>query len=250
MDSGYYDLQGFSMGRTTLREIELKQLGDISGKELIHLQCHIGLDSMSLSRDLGAIVCGIDYSENSIAIARKYAQQLGIQCNFHCLPIGEVYHSLKREFDIVYTSYGVLTWIEDLDEWAREIANLLKVGGTFHLIDEHPFTCIFSGEKNQGLQISYPYFRGEVPYMTHNEYSYSQDGEKLLNQVQYKWGHSFSEILMSLISAGLLVEHIEEHHKSFYNMLPNMEQGPDGWWYLLENADSLPLILSLKAKKI
>ncbi len=248
--SSYYDTAAFFDGASTLRDIEVKQLGNITGKKIIHLQCHIGLDSLSLARNLNAIVTGIDYSENSIRVARKYAERASVDCEFHCLRIGEVYQTLERRFDIVYTSYGVLCWLDNLKVWAQDIASLMAPGGEFHLIDDHPFACVFSGDKTAALQMSYPYFVKASPYVTFNNYSYAGDGRTLVNNKQYKWGHSMSEIFNCLTDAGLKIVSIDEYHKSFYNILPNMSQREDGWWYLNEYADSLPLVFSLKALKL
>ena len=125
--SDFYDMEAFKSGRITLKDIERREVGDVSGRTLLHLQCHFGQDTMSWSR-LGAIATGVDFSEAAIELARSLNDELGLEARFICSNIYDLPDTLDEEFDIVFTSYGVLTWLPDLDKWAEVIYKRLKAG--------------------------------------------------------------------------------------------------------------------------
>lgn len=129
-DSAFYDLEGFKAGKDRLRSIELSELGDVSGKTLLHLQCHFGMDTMAWARR-GAIVTGVDFSENSITLAKSLSDELAIPAKFIRSDIYDLPGMLSDVFDIVFTSYGVLHGLPDIDGWADTIAHFVKPGGIF-----------------------------------------------------------------------------------------------------------------------
>jgi len=137
-ESEEYDLEGFIAGKSSLHTVELEALGDVSGRSLLHLQCHFGLDTLSWAR-LGARVTGIDFSDSGIELARRIADRIGVDAEFVCCNVYDLPEHLEGEFDIVYTSYGVLCWLHDINEWARLVSNYLKPGGTFFIAEFHPF---------------------------------------------------------------------------------------------------------------
>ena len=116
--SPFYDLEGFKRGKDRLHSIELSELGNVSGKSLLHLQCHFGMDTLAWARR-GAIVTGMDLSEKSIELARSLSEELNIPAKFICSDIYQLPENLSGEFDIVFTSYGVLHWLKDLRQWAK-----------------------------------------------------------------------------------------------------------------------------------
>jgi 2-polyprenyl-3-methyl-5-hydroxy-6-metoxy-1,4-benzoquinol methylase len=128
--SQFYDIQAFKAGGNTLKSIELDELGDVRGSSLLHLQCHFGQDTLSWAR-LGAQVTGVDLSDEAISLARSLAGELGLKARFVCSDLYELPQVLKEQFDIVFTSYGVLAWLSDLPRWAGIIANFIKPGGYF-----------------------------------------------------------------------------------------------------------------------
>ena len=136
--SAFYDVEGFRAGQATLREIELREVGAVSGRSLLHLQCHFGLDTMSWARQ-GAKATGIDFSDAAIDLARSLNGELGLETRFICSNVYDLPKVLDEQFDIVFTSYGVLTWLPDLDGWAEVIDNHLKPGGVFYIVEHHPF---------------------------------------------------------------------------------------------------------------
>lgn len=248
--SAFYDVASFKAGRITVSELEREELGDVKGKSLLHLQCHFGMDTMSWAR-MGAQVTGVDYSEEAIALARSLAAELGIEANFVHSNIYDLVsqQKLNGQFDIVYTSHGVLCWLPDLQGWAKTIVHYLKPGGIFYILEGHPFRSTIDEEK-EGLTVGYPYFNREVMKFE-SEYSYADSATPIANKTAYEWNHSFSEIIGSLLSQGLSLEFFHEFPFIGWTPFPDMERSEDGWYRFKDESkrDLLPMMFSLKASK-
>ena len=240
-----YDVAGFKAGKERLRPVELAELGDVSGKSLLHLQCHFGLDTLAWARH-GAIVTGVDLSEQSIALARSLSQELDIPAQFHCSDIYQLPTVLSGEFDIVFTSYGVLNWLNDLKRWATIIAHYLKPGGIFHIVEFHPFSRVFAVDAPE-LKVSNPYFFAEEPFHFAMQGSYAATGDSLFHG--YNWNHSLSEIFNALIGAGLQIECFNEFPFTLRARIAGMVQGEDGLWRLTQQHGMVPLLFSIGARK-
>lgn len=247
--SRFYDVDGFRAGASSLNSIEIDEMGDVEGKSLLHLQCHFGMDTMSWARQ-GARVTGVDFSEEAISRARSLSEELGIDAKFVVSNVYALPDVLDGRFDVVFTSYGVLTWLPDLERWAKVVAHFLEPGGSFHIVDAHPFGSVFYNEDDAvDLRPFYPYStRGAGPIASEPGPTYT-DGPDEEYGATFEWGHSVGDILNSLISAGLVIEFFHEHHFSAYRALPMMELGDDGWWRLPEGGESVPFLFSLKATK-
>ncbi len=243
--SEFYDVEGFRSGRNTLDEIVLRELGDVSGKTLLHLQCHFGMDTMSWSR-LGAAATGVDFSEAAIDLARSLNNDLGLDVRFICTDIYELPAVLDERFDIVFTSHGVLCWLPDLDEWARVVAQFLKPGGTFYILDGHPLMNVFELSESGDLRPEHGYFREEI-LLSGGQPSYA--GSEIITSPVYEWQHSLGEIVTALVAAGLQMEFLHEFPVSGYQVHPIMEQGDDGWWRFPQRNDSYPQLFSIRATK-
>ena len=241
-----YGLEGFKAGELSLMPIELEELGDVAGRSLLHLQCHFGMDTLSWAR-LGAEVTGIDYSQAGIDLARELGEELGIPAHFVCSNIYDLPSVLTGKYDIVFTSYGVLCWLPDLTRWAQVIAHFLKPGGTFYIVEMHPFGVVFDDEIEAGLKVRYPYFHSERPMRFDYDSSYASGDTKVSHTESYEWFHSLGDIINSLTGVGLRIEFLHEFPYCVYKMLPFMEKGKDGWWRLPDQQDSIPLMFSLKA---
>src|SRR5438067_5957834 len=160
--SANYDVAGFKAGKLSLNRIEREELGDVAGKSLLHLQCHFGLDSLSWAR-LGAAVTGVDFSDKAIALARSLSEETGIPATFVQSNIYDLADNLTGQFDIVFTSYGVLWWLPDLAGWAKVVSHFLKPGGTFLLVEAHPIASMFDPDDPSELKVKYPYFPSREP---------------------------------------------------------------------------------------
>ena len=249
--SKFYDLEGFKSGKTSLLPIEVEELGDVSGKSLLHLQCHFGLDTLSMAR-LGAKVTGIDFSEKAIMKAKELSKELKIPANFIQTNIYDIPKKISEQFDIVFTSYGVLCWLPDLEKWAEIIDLCLKPGGTFYIVESHPFTDMIDYEIKDNLILKYPYTskNGEpLKFEEDGTYTDAEEGTILENKTGYGWTHSFSYIINSLLSAGLQIEYVHEFPYGFFAKHPDMKKDEDGFWRFQTIKQEIPLIFSIKARK-
>ena len=248
-ESPFYDLPGFKAGKDRLRSIELDEIGGlVSGRSLLHLQCHFGMDTLAWARR-GAVVAGIDFSPKSIELARSLAEKLNIRAEFVCSDIEHLPDVLSGQFDIVFTSYGILHWLRDLKRWGQVIAHFLKPGGIFYIVEDHPFMRVFSSSPNDAeLHAVNPYFFDQNPDdLESGDYATSGDQQRFQ---YYLWNHSLGEVLGALISAGLQIEFLHEFPYAARAKFPMMERGEDGWWRLTtEQHRRIPLLFSLQARK-
>lgn len=243
--TAFYDVEGFKQGRSTLKAVELAELGEVAGKRLLHLQCHFGLDTLSWARR-GARVTGVDFSAEAIAVAAKLAKEVGLEANFVCSDIYGLSKNLEGRFEIVFTSYGVLVWLPDLPRWAEVIAGLLDDGAVFYLVEEHPLGATLVEEK-PNLVAAESYF-DTGPIVVQAAGTYAAPHVSLSNEISYQWQHSLSDVINALIGAGLQIEFLHEFPFSGWQRLPSMVRGEDGWWRL-PGRDDLPFLFSLRARK-
>jgi SAM-dependent methyltransferase len=246
--SDLYQLEEFKSGKmkTALKPIELEEMGDVKGKSLLHLQCHFGMDTLSWAR-LGAKVTGIDFSDKAIAYARALSKEMDIPARFIQTDIYDLPDVLKGKFDIVFTSYGVLCWLPDLNRWAQIIAHYLKRGGCFYIIEGHPIMTIFDNSKNaKGFNVTESYFHSTNPIRWEAEGDYTDRNAEVKNP-SFEWTHPMSEIMNCLINVGLRIEYLHEFAKATGQWSPFTVQEPDGYWHT--PGDKVPLIFSLKAAK-
>ena len=250
--SDFYGVAGFEAGASSLRPIEVEEVGDVAGKSLLHLQCHFGLDTLSWARR-GARVTGVDFSEAAVALARALAAKCGLEATFICSTVEDLPDALAGTFDVVFTSYGVLCWLSDLTRWAATVAHFLKPGGVFYVVESHPFAEVFNdpatpGEENQPLRIAYPYFADGRPIVWQTRGTYADRDARVVNDLSYQWIHTLADVVNAVLAARLRLEFLHEFPVSSYPMLPGMTRGEDGWWRL-PGAVRLPLLFSLKATR-
>lgn len=243
-----YGVDKFKAGHTTLDEIQIRDLGDMHGKTLLHLQCHFGLDSLSLARE-GAIVTAIDFSEKGIENARRISAETGIPARFIHSNIYELEKHLNETFDIVYTTMGVLNWLKDLSAWGQIISRYLKPGGKVYLMEIHPIVNIFDDTKPELSDIIHPYFHRDEPKMWDDNAPDYSDPTYRRTRVSYEWQWSISDIVNSLINAGLNIEFFNEYDKLFYKGLPEMVRDEEGWWVIPRLRGKIPLTFTLLARK-
>lgn len=246
-ESEFYDVEGFKNGRNTLDSIELEEVGDVSGKSLLHLQCHFGMDTLSWAR-LGARVTGVDFSDKAIDIARSLSKELEIEADFICCNIYDLPEKLDEKFDIVYTARGVLCWLPDLKRWAEVITHFLNPRGVFYILDGHPFLDMLLSDSPDMTEpeITRSYFHTAEPeqYQTDGSYAGVKTDKPHTGN---EWTHSIGDIVNSLISSGLGIEFLHEFPVFFSKCLPFMELDSDGLWRI--PGDRIPLIFTLKATK-
>ena len=243
--SDKYDLEGFLAGKNSLHDVELEALGDVEGKSLLHLQCHFGLDTLSWAR-LGAEVTGVDFSESAIELARQIADRIGVEAEFVCGNVYGLPEVHEGEYDIVFTSYGVLCWLQDLREWGRIIAHYLKPGGVFLLVESHPFMWMFDDESEE-LELRYSYWHSDEPLSWETDGTYADEDAEVTNKKTYEWQHTVGDVLNSLIDAGLSIREIGEYPHLEWRYVQKSVIGDDGAWRI--PGDPLPQLWSVKAVK-
>jgi SAM-dependent methyltransferase len=242
VDSKFYDLEGFKGGKTSLQAIELEELGDVSGKTLLHLQCHFGMDTMSWARE-GARVTGADLSDEAIRLARSISKELGMDARFICSNIYDLPKVLDERFDIVFTSYGTLCWLPDLKKWAGMIKKYLNPGGIFYMVDGHPFRAVLDDE---GDRITNSYFYSPEPLSYEVKGSYANWDADFCHK-SYEWQHPISEIVTELISAGLKLEYLHEFPFSPCLGDTATKEIEPGRFELKKHPKKIPLTYSIRA---
>lgn len=244
--SAFYDVEGFRRGGSRLHPFEVEEVGDVSGKELLHLQCHFGIDTLSWAR-LGASVTGVDFSEKAVERARALAEELGLEARFVRANVLELREALDGEFDVVYTSRGVLGWLPDVPRWAEVVAHFLRPGGIFYIHEIHPFVYVFDVDEGATEpRVAYPYFPHDEPLAFPPD-SYADPAAPVTSEAAYDWSHSLGEIVSSLIRRGLVIELLHEWPFLDWD-LPFLERGDDGLWRY-PGPGELPLSFSLRARK-
>ena len=248
--SDFYDVEGFKGGGVRIRDYEIEEIGPAEGKALLHLQCHFGLDTLSWAR-LGARVTGADFSEAAVTAARELARDVGLEARFVVSNVYDLPANLSGEFDIVYTSRGVLGWLPDIRGWARVVAHFLRPGGTFYITEIHPIADAFENENVQPgeLRLTYPYWEHPEPLSFPVQGSYADPTAEVGDQREFGWDHSLGEIVTALIDAGLRIESLREYPFCDWK-LDFLVAGDEGRWQMPGDLDGrLPLFFSIRATK-
>lgn len=243
LQSDFYDQKGFLGGRSSLNEIELALLGDLQGKRVLHLQCHFGQDTISLSR-LGAKVTGVDLSDKAIEQARKIADQTGADATFICCDIYDLPNQLDQQFDMVFTSYGTIGWLPDLDRWARVVAHFLKPGGKFVFAEFHPVVWMFDDDFEK---VGYRYFNSGA--IVETESGTYADKSADITQQSITWNHGLAEVISSLIQHGLEINALEEYDYSPYNCFRHTVEFSPGKYRIQHLDDKIPMVYSILATR-
>lgn len=243
IDSEFYNMPLFLQGKSSLNSIELELLGNIAGKKVLHLQCHFGQDTISLAR-MGATATGVDFSDKAIDKANELAQSYGVAARFICSDIYDLHNHLDEQFDIVFTSYGTIGWLPDLDKWAGIVAHFLKPGGEFIFAEFHPVVWMYDANFQK---IDYSYFKTDAIIET-NIGTYADVAAPIANET-ISWNHSLSEVLNSLIGAGLRIACFNEFDYTPYNCFNNLEEYEPGRYRLAATGSKMPMVYSLKAIK-
>ncbi|MEN8123891.1 MAG: class I SAM-dependent methyltransferase [Bacteroidota bacterium] len=241
--SDFYNLEGFLKGNNSLNEIEMNLLGDISGKSILHLQCHFGQDTISLGR-LGANVTGVDLSDKAIDQAKLLSKKTNIDAHFICCNIYDLPNYLDKKFDIVFTSYGTIGWLPDLNKWANIIARFLKPNGKFIFAEFHPIVWMFD---NDFEKIKYRYFKSDA--IVESEIGTYADKEAPIKTESITWNHSLSEVINSLIKNGLEINKFDEYDYSPYNCFNKTIEIPANKFRIKHLENKIPMVYSLVATK-
>jgi SAM-dependent methyltransferase len=242
--SDFYNVTDFLNGKNSVPKIDLELLGDVKGKSILHLQCHFGQDTLSLAR-LGAKCTGVDLSDKAIEKAQLLNEELGLDGKFICTDIYDSPNHLDEKFDIVYTSYGTIGWLPDLDKWAKVISHFLKPKGKFIFVEFHPVVWMFNDDFTK---IKYHY-HNEKPIVEENTGTYANK-EADIKTDYINWNHSLSEVFKSLMNNDLQIEHFNEYDYSNYNCFNETSEFEPNKFRIKHLENKIPIMYSLVVKKV
>ena len=242
----YYDAEGLVAGADSLSEHEDAAVGDVAGLDVLHLQCHIGFDSISLARR-GARVTGADFSPASLAKARDLAVRAGVEAEFVEADATALPPELHRRFDVVYATMGVMCWIEDLGAWMRSVHTALRPGGRLVLVEIHPLYSMI-GER-EPLFLDFPY-AADGPRRFDEPASYADAGAEVAVITEIVYAHSLGETVTEAIGAGLRVDALHEHLDSDFDPRGSvLTPEDDGRLGLRVSGERLPVLFTLLASR-
>lgn len=243
IESDFYNNEAFLNGECTLKQIELDLLGNIEGKSILHLQCHFGQDSISLARR-GAKVTAIDLSDVAIQRAQEFAEQLNVDVEFICSNIYDLPAILNKKFDIVFTSYGVISWLPDLDQWAEVISLYMKPKSRFIFVEFHPVVWMFDDNFEK---VGYSYFNtGEQVETFEGTYA---DRNAPLQDETVNWNHSIADSLNGLIKSGIIIKSFNEFDYSPYNVFAHTIEIEKDKYRIKHLEDKIPMVFAIEGVK-
>ncbi|MFJ6464595.1 class I SAM-dependent methyltransferase [Streptomyces sp. NPDC091387] len=248
--SDFYDLDAFRAGKDSLRAFELAEVGDVTGRSLLHLQCHIGLDTLSWARHGAVQVVGLDFSEPAVETARSLARDLGLPPDRAAFVAADVHDAAEAvpdsSYDIVYTGVGALNWLPDIDRWAETAASLVAPGGFLYLAEFHPLTdCL---DDATGSRIVHDYFSRDA-WVDETPGTYADFDAPTVHNRSVEWQHPVGSVVSALAAAGLRIEFLHEHDASLFARFPALERQPDGCYRFPAERPRVPLMYSIKATR-
>jgi SAM-dependent methyltransferase len=248
-----YALQSFVEDPGFLSHVvrfDVPLLGDVSGLRAVHLQCHIGTDTISLAR-LGAEMTGLDLSPASLAEARALAERVGAPIEF---VEGEVYDAVSLlgagRFELVYTGVGALCWLPSIERWAAVVSELLAPGGRMFIREGHPMLWTLDESSRDALVVAYPYFETEEPYVDDSDASYVETAVKFEHTRSLSWNHGLGEVIGALLDRGMEITGFVEHDTVPWDPLPGQTQRDErGEYRLTDRPRRLAASYTLQAIK-
>ncbi|MGB0432035.1 MAG: class I SAM-dependent methyltransferase [Bacteroidia bacterium] len=242
-DSEFYDNKTFIEGRNSLNDIELQYLQNIKVKSVLHLQCHFGQDTISMSRMGASKAVGVDLSNRAVEKARELATTCGTNTEFICCNVYDLPKHLNEQFDIVFTSYGTISWLPDINKWAALVNQFLKPGGQFVFAEFHPAVWMMDEDFKT---IKYRYFNSDA--IVDDEGTYT-DGAESINTKNVSWNHGMAEVIGALLKEGLTLKDLQEFDFSPYDCFSHTEEFEKGKFRIKHLADKLPMVYSLLMEK-
>lgn len=244
-NSDFYNVGDFMKGDLSLYSIEINELTEVKNKSILHLQCHFGLDSFSWER-LGADVTGVDFSKKSIEVANSIKNELESKADFLCANVYDLNEEiLDKKFDIIYSSYGAITWLPDLEEWVNIIDKYLKPGGVFYIVDFHPLLICYNHLENN--TISNSYFNDKEIVKSYSGTYTNFDAN--IETKEYTWNHSIGEIINAFLKFNFRIDFFNEFPFIPFNCFPNLVKDEKENNWKLNRQPDIPLVFSLKIIK-
>lgn len=231
-------------------DYEWDDLGPLEGRDVLHLQCHLGTETIAFARR-GARTTGLDLSARSLEEARRIAADAGVEVDYVHANVYDAVEAVQgRRFDVVYTGKGALCYLPDLEHWARVVRDLLKPGGALYVVEFHPLLnamrpVSLPGESDD-LIIRADYLEGRGPIAHDSTVTYTGDAVPG-RQRSYEWMHGLGEVVTTLADTGFHVTSLRESEVLQWPRWPRMKQTAEGWWRLPDDAPRIPLLFALKA---
>jgi SAM-dependent methyltransferase len=246
--SRFYDVERWLRERPGPRSWELEVLGDVSGLDVVHLQCHFGLDTLALA-NAGARVTGLDFSGAAIAEARSLAERASLADRARFVE-GDVVRAVDvlspERYDLVYVSLGALCWLPSVSQWAGQVAALLRPSGRLYLHDVHPLAWALADDD---LRVEHSYFEESEPYFDDVDVTYTDGDDRLTNTRSYEWNHSIGEIVTAVLDHGFRVEVLVEHDWTVWPRFPWLAETADHRWQVPADRPRVPLSFTLLARR-
>ena len=250
-DTSNYRWDVFRAGGSVLDPLVSGEIGDVAGLRLLHLQCHIGLDTLSLAR-LGAEVVGIDFSSEAIAAATALSEESGVPGRFVRCRVQDVPDVVDGPFDFVFTSWGAIIWLDDLNRWAEVIDWALKPCGTFYMAETHPLAQAVledPGDAANPIIVGHPMLSTKDPLEWHTDHDYVDQHVRVENGKIFDWNHDLGTVVTSLVSKGLRIEFLREHPFVPWRTSTALVEMDDYFYHYPPPLPPVPLSFSLRATK-
>ncbi len=251
--TGFYRIAEFRAGADSLTPIEAAELGEVAGLRVLHLQCHLGLDTLSLARR-GAMVTGLDFSAKAIGFARQLSAETGLPAAFVEGDVHEVRDLVAGTFDLVFATWGVFCWIPDVGRWIRGAARMLHPGGRLYIADDHPAAAQLDERPGPDgrphLVVSEPWRSTPgAPAEYEASHSYTGDPAPIGHTASRQWAHGLSAFVNGVVDGGLALSFLHEHDRVPWRRFPGMERDTGGLWRLPAGTPGVPLAFSLLASR-
>mgnify|MGYP001228278018 CR=1 FL=1 len=247
--TGSYRIATVLAGGSSLHALETREIGDVSGLDIVHLQCHIGLDTLSLTHLGAASVTGLDFSPKAIAAARDFAERAGTEARFVEASVYDAAEALGRTYDMAFVTWGAINWLDDIGRWARAVAGVLRPGGRLYLLEGHPQMNQYELRDGR-LELAYGWRTPlAAPLAFDDAQTYTGDARPIAHTRCYEWIHPVSDVVDALISAGLSIDFLNEHDHVVWKAFPFLEERPGDEFYLPEGMVKFPLSFSIGATK-
>ncbi|MFJ9412635.1 class I SAM-dependent methyltransferase [Streptomyces sp. NPDC101227] len=251
--SEFYGLDGSRTAEDWFAPFEWADLGDLAGRDVLHLQCHLGTETAAFAARGAAHTVGLDFSAASVAEARRLAQRAGRDVEFIEADVHDALRALGgRRFDVVYTGKGALCYLPDLTAWAETVGSLLRPGGTFYLVEFHPLLNALGptpGPDGQQLLLRHDYLAGRGPLRSDTPHTYTDGPPLEAATTSYEWRHGLGEVVSAVVAAGLRVELVRETELLPWKRFEAMVPAENGWWRLPDSEPIVPLLFAVRAVK-
>jgi SAM-dependent methyltransferase len=244
-----YDIAGFLAGASTLNARDHEVVGDVTGRDLVHLQCHTGMDTLSWLRAGAASVTGVDFSAVAVAKARETAEAAGLadRATFVRSDVLALPEDLSSRFDVCFASIGFICWIADAAGWMRSAYSVLRPGGVLGVRELHPlYSCVGSLEP---LNLDFPYANDGPRRFNDDSGSYAVPDAPTVHNETVEWAHSLGEMVTAAVDAGFVVEHLGEHLDAESDGRGMLPADTDGRFRLRVAGELLPIEYTLRAYK-